>query len=87
MAFWSESDNLVPGDTNDALDLFIHDLQTGQLERIALDGAGGGKERVGGGNHLIAGLDPDRHQRDQQRIGPGGHTDAETALRVLGDLK
>ncbi|MCX6028444.1 MAG: carboxypeptidase regulatory-like domain-containing protein [Chloroflexi bacterium] len=41
VAFWSESDNLVPGDTNDALDLFIHDLQTGQLERIALDGAGG----------------------------------------------
>jgi Tol biopolymer transport system component len=41
VAFWSESHNLVAGDTNDAVDLFIRDLQTGQLERIALDGAGG----------------------------------------------
>jgi Tol biopolymer transport system component len=40
VAFWSESDNLAPGDTNEALDIFIRDLQTGQTQRIAIGNAG-----------------------------------------------
>ena len=27
---FSQADNLVPGDTNDELDVFVHDRQTGQ---------------------------------------------------------
>lgn len=36
IAFQSGANNLVPGDTNNALDIFIHDRQTGQTNRISL---------------------------------------------------
>jgi tricorn protease-like protein len=36
IAFQSEANNLVPGDTNNALDIFIHDRQTGQTNRVSL---------------------------------------------------
>jgi len=41
VAFYSDASNLVPGDTNDAQDVFVHDLQTGQTTRasIASDGS------------------------------------------------
>ena len=41
VAFWSAANNLVAGDTNDALDIFVHDLTTHQTTRIAIGGAGG----------------------------------------------
>lgn len=43
VAFWSAADNLVPDDTNGATDIFIHDRQTGAVERISLaaDGSQG----------------------------------------------
>ncbi len=41
VAFWSAANNLVAGDTNDALDIFIHDLTTHQTTRIEIGGAGG----------------------------------------------
>jgi len=46
VAFQSCSSNLVPDDTNDLCDVFIHDRQTGQTERVSLDSAG----RQGNGN-------------------------------------
>ncbi len=41
VVFSSEADNLVPGDTNNAADIFVHDRQTEETTRvnIALDGA------------------------------------------------
>ena len=39
------------------------------------DGAGGRKERVGGGDDFVAGLDVEGHQREQQRVGAGGDGD------------
>ncbi|MFJ6621792.1 TolB family protein [Kitasatospora sp. NPDC091335] len=39
--FDSYADNLVPGDTNQATDLFRHDLWTGRVERISLTRDGG----------------------------------------------
>jgi len=43
VAFTSEATNLVPGDTNDMPDVFVHDRQTGQTERasVASDGSQG----------------------------------------------
>jgi Tol biopolymer transport system component len=41
VAFWSAASNLVAGDTNEALDIFVHDLTTHQTARIAIGGAGG----------------------------------------------
>ncbi|MFD7665635.1 hypothetical protein [Streptomyces sp. NPDC059788] len=36
--FGSGADNLVPGDTNQAVDIFRRDLRTGQIERISMTG-------------------------------------------------
>ena len=43
VAFTSAADNLVPGDTNGKLDVFVHDRQTGAIERVSVrsDGAEG----------------------------------------------
>ena len=40
IAFISEATNLVPGDTNDAQDIFVNDLNTGITERVSVDSAG-----------------------------------------------
>ena len=37
VAFQSESNNLVKGDTNGAVDCFVHDRQTGVTERVSVD--------------------------------------------------
>ena len=39
-AFTSLATNLVPGDTNGANDIFVHDRQTGQTTRVSVDSAG-----------------------------------------------
>ena len=43
VAFASYADNLVPGDTNGAFDIFVHDLVLGTNERVSIgsDGAEG----------------------------------------------
>ena len=40
IAFISEATNLVPGDTNNAQDIFVNDLNTGITERVSVDSAG-----------------------------------------------
>src|SRR5439155_580577 len=40
VAFTSSSTNLVPGDTNVAWDVFVHDRLTGTTERVSVDSAG-----------------------------------------------
>jgi Tol biopolymer transport system component len=37
VAFWSFASNLVPGDTNGATDVFVHDRQSGTTERVSVD--------------------------------------------------
>jgi len=39
--FRSSSPDLVPGDTNGAADIFVHDRLTGQTTRVSVDSAGG----------------------------------------------
>jgi Tol biopolymer transport system component len=41
VAFWSRADNLVPGDTNLAYDVFVHDRLTGQTTRVSVATGGG----------------------------------------------
>jgi len=36
VAFQSKADNLVPGDTNQKEDVFVHDRDTGSIERVSL---------------------------------------------------
>jgi len=40
VAFISEATNLVPGDTNDAIDVFVHDRDAGTTERVSVATAG-----------------------------------------------
>jgi Tol biopolymer transport system component len=36
VAFWSYASNLVSGDTNGKMDIFVHDRQTGQTTRVSI---------------------------------------------------
>jgi Tol biopolymer transport system component len=40
VAFTSAAANLVPGDTNGAVDVFVHDLSSGRTERVSVDSQG-----------------------------------------------
>ncbi|MGI9295727.1 MAG: TolB family protein [Pseudomonadales bacterium] len=40
VAFTSFASNLVPGDTNGSLDIFLHDRATGQTKRVSIDSGG-----------------------------------------------
>ena len=40
IAFSSPATNLVPGDTNDYSDVFVHDRETGQTTRVSVDSSG-----------------------------------------------
>ena len=40
VAFASKATNLVPGDTNDAVDVFVHDRLTGSTERVSVNSSG-----------------------------------------------
>jgi len=40
VAFHSYASNLVPGDTNDATDIFLHDMVTGTTTRVSVDSYG-----------------------------------------------
>ena len=40
VAFWSLASTLVPGDTNDSDDAFVHDRLTGITERVSVDSRG-----------------------------------------------
>src|SRR2546430_15288427 len=40
VAFNSNATNLVPGDTNNHGDAFVHDRQTGLTERVSVDSSG-----------------------------------------------
>ena len=40
VCFSSNASNLVPGDTNNTVDVFVHDRQTGTTERVSVDSLG-----------------------------------------------
>jgi Tol biopolymer transport system component len=49
IAFASIASNLVPDDTNNEVDVFVHDRATGQTTRVSITSAG--EETFGGANH------------------------------------
>jgi Tol biopolymer transport system component len=82
VAFDSFASNLVPGDTNEVTDAFVHDRKTGVTSRVSVDSAGGGgrwKQRRCGafGSGAVRGLPVDRqqpraggHEWDRGRLRP-----------------
>jgi Tol biopolymer transport system component len=48
VAFSSLAGNLVPGDTNGVLDVFIHDRQTGATQRVSVSGTGAQGDQLSG---------------------------------------
>jgi hypothetical protein len=56
IAFSSEASNLVPGDTNNAADVFVRDLKTGVTQRVSV-GIGGSEGNDSSGNSsFLSGL-------------------------------
>jgi Tol biopolymer transport system component len=58
VAFTSGSTNLVPGDTNDAEDVFVRDLAAGTTERVSV---GGANRQVAGGGFGSLTMSDDAH--------------------------
>lgn len=56
VAFKSHATNLAPGDTNGAGDVFVHNMQTGETERIsvAADGTQANDQSFSGGSQIIS---------------------------------
>jgi Tol biopolymer transport system component len=50
--FTSSADNLVPGDTNDVDDVFVHDRATGTTERCSVDSGGNQVDAYSGGSAI-----------------------------------
>ena len=55
VAFYSYSTSLVPGDTNDMYDIFVHDRQTGTTERVSVSSGGAQGNGDSGGEAISAG--------------------------------
>ncbi|MBI1850718.1 MAG: PD40 domain-containing protein [Planctomycetes bacterium] len=53
-AFTSYATNLVPDDTNDMLDVFVHDAQTGTTTRVSVTADGQQVDAIAGGPSLSA---------------------------------
>jgi len=56
VAFTSSASNLVPGDTNDSNDVFVHDRRTGTTERVSVRTDGGQGDSFSSGPSLSADL-------------------------------
>ncbi len=52
VAFQSRASNLVAGDTNGVQDVFVHDLETGETERVSVSSAGGEGDKDSGFDSL-----------------------------------
>lgn len=55
VAFVSSADNLVPGDSNDRQDVFMHDRETGQTQRMSVSSTGA----EGSGDSLMGAISAD----------------------------
>ena len=81
VAFGSYAANLVAGDTNDSVDIFLHDQLTGLTQRVSLGNSGqqansaSNNPRVCGDGHLVA------FQSDADNLIPGD-TNASTDVFV-----
>src|SRR5690242_10558967 len=63
VAFWSDATNLVPHDTNDLTDVFVHDCVTGKNDRVSVgpggvqandDSSAGGPPALSAGGRYVA---------------------------------
>ena len=59
VAFWSWDSGLVPGDTNNGADVFVHDLQTGSTERVSVRSSGA-QSNTHSGFLQVSGAEPGR---------------------------
>jgi hypothetical protein len=60
VAFDSDAANMVPGDTNNAADVFIYDLQTGVARLMSVDSAGN-QANYGAGSAYAPAINADGH--------------------------
>jgi hypothetical protein len=55
VAFDSAASNLVPGDTNDSVDVFVHDMRTGETIRVSVSSSG----QQGDANSIVPSISGD----------------------------
>ncbi len=74
VAFASDASNLVPNDTNNSSDIFVHDLFTSTTERVSVDSTGG----EGNGRSVAPALSADGRfvafWSNASNLGPGDPT-------------
>jgi archaellum component FlaF (FlaF/FlaG flagellin family) len=88
VAFSSDADNLVPGDTNGETDAFVHDRRTGATERVSIDSAGNQGNNFSGGSAISANGRFVAFWSDADNLVPGdtnGQTDAFVHDRKTGE--
>jgi uncharacterized repeat protein (TIGR01451 family) len=78
VAFASLSDNLVPGDTNGAADIFVRDRLTGTTERVSVSSAGA---QANGNSGLLDGMGGPSISADGRYVA----FDSEASNLVKGD--
>src|SRR5438309_6076589 len=78
VAFSSLSDNLVPGDTNGAADIFVRDRLTGTTERVSTSSSGA---QANGSSGLLNGMGGPSISADGRYVA----FDSETSNLVKGD--
>ncbi|HXQ32463.1 MAG TPA: hypothetical protein VN843_00440, partial [Anaerolineales bacterium] len=54
VAFQSSATNLVTGDTNEKVDIFVHDMQTGTTERVSVHSSGVEGDSLSDGSSISA---------------------------------
>ena len=54
IAFSSDATNLVEGDTNERMDIFVRNTETGEIKRISMGYDGSETTRDSGGSHISA---------------------------------
>ena len=75
VVFQSAASNLVASDTNAALDIFVHDRQTGTTTRVSVDSSG----TQGNGDSSVASISAERRPPIRRPRPPGSRAAEERA--------
>jgi len=93
VAFYSSASDLVPGDTNSHMDVFVHDRQDGTTQRVSVDSAGGEFDGdsmfpaiSGDGRYVVFDLDADLPPVDTNNLPDVFVHDRQTGMTTGASL-
>tara|TARA_B100000809_G_scaffold113046_1_gene111575 strand:+ start:72 stop:458 length:387 start_codon:yes stop_codon:yes gene_type:complete len=88
VAFMSDANNLVSGDTNGDTDIFVHDRETGQTELVSVDSDSSPGNRQSRQSSISADGRYVAFSSDANNLVPGdtnGHWDIFVAVNLLSE--